>query len=235
MSRPTRGFLFAWLLLMATSARAGEVRWFGALRAMMHEGKTSAAVQLTDVSPGPHTYAVGALSELRGEVTIVDDRVWLSYPDGSTHLTTVGAPGDEGAALLVAAQVESWEWVVVEREMTLDALAEDLARHAVERKLTEPFVFRIDALFPRLELHVVDGSKIKPGTSPAEHHAAAVQLGSTNVPATLVGFYSTQHAGVFTHHGEATHIHAVLADPLVTGHVDGGVVPEGAILKLPRP
>ena len=120
-------------------------------------------------------------------------------------------------------------------EMTLEELTDELRRHAVERKLEQPFVFRIDALFPKLELHVVDGSKIEPGTSPAEHHAAAVQVKSTDVPATLVGFYSTQHAGIFTHHGQATHIHAVLADPLVTGHADAGVVPAGAILKLPRP
>jgi hypothetical protein len=61
-----------------------------------------------------------------------------------------------------------------------------------------------------------------------------VRIKAVNVPATLIGFYSTSHEGIFTHRGQTTHVHAVLADPLVTGHVDAAVIPRGAIVKLPR-
>ncbi len=202
---------------------------------MMHDGQTSTVVRTSDVVPGPHTYAVGALSELRGEVTIVDDQVWLSYPHGAGHRTIADANHTEGAALLVTAQVEHWNEVRIEEDLAMDEFEAHLAKLAEKRQLAdEPFVFRVEALFPRLEIHVVDGSKLKPGTSAREHHAASVQIKSMQVAATLVGFRSSSHQGVFTHHGETTHVHAVLSDPLVTGHVDAVVVPRGAILKLPR-
>lgn len=67
-----------------------EVRHFGALRQIMHEGRTKAAVRLDQVVPGPHAFALGALSELRGEVTVVDDVVWTAYPrdDGTAEVRT---------------------------------------------------------------------------------------------------------------------------------------------------
>lgn len=225
-----------WAGVAAQADRPNEVRWHGALREMMHHGRTATVVQTRDVAPGPHTYAVGALSELRGEVTIVDDQVWYSYPDGDGFRTVAGASNVEGAALLVVARVAHWEDVVLERDLTLPDLEDTLGQLAASRNLPpdSPFGFRIEALFPRLDLHVVDGAKLKPGASVQEHHAAAVRIEAENVPANLIGFHSTSHQGIFTHRGQTTHIHAVLANPLVTGHVDAAVIPRGAILKLPR-
>src|SRR5687767_5611127 len=65
------------------SARAGAaqgVRWYGALHAIMHEGRTASAVELSAVVPGPHVWGLGALEGLRGEVTVLDDEVWLARP-----------------------------------------------------------------------------------------------------------------------------------------------------------
>jgi len=76
--------------------------------------------------------------------------------------------------------------------------------------------------------------KLQPGTSAREHHAASIRVESGPVPETLVGFRSASHEGIFTHHGESTHIHAALADALVTGHVDAVLIPKGAIVRLPQ-
>lgn len=51
----------------------------------------------------------------------------------------------------------------------------------------------------------------------------------------LVGFYSSQHHGIFTHHGSDTHVHVVLAEENASGHVDGVTVGRGARLRLPAP
>ena len=56
-----------------------------------------------------------------------------------------------------------------------------------------------------------------------------------NRPATLIGVYSTEHAGIFTHHGDATHIHAVSDDGLDSGHLDAAAFGENVTLFLPVP
>src|SRR5688572_4171827 len=57
-----------------------KVSTFGHLRAVVHERDLAPKVKLAEVLARPHAYAVGALSELRGEVTIVDGVAWLAYP-----------------------------------------------------------------------------------------------------------------------------------------------------------
>ena len=213
------------------------VRHHGSLRAMMHEGATGPAVSLDDVVPGPHAVGVGALSELRGEVTILDDRVWISFPEESTQVRTlVNSAADETAALLVVANVDSWQSIRLDKPLDLSALEQRLTQIAAERSgagEASVFPFLVEAVFPSLKIHVIDGKRVEPGASHEEHRKGAVTLAPRNVPATLVGFYSDSHQGVFTHRGQRAHIHAVIAHPLATGHVDGVEIPVGAILKLP--
>jgi acetolactate decarboxylase len=52
---------------------------------------------------------------------------------------------------------------------------------------------------------------------------------------TLVGFFSRNDQGVFTHMGSMTHIHAAVHGTRISGHVDDVVVPEGRLIRLPVP
>jgi alpha-acetolactate decarboxylase len=202
---------------------------------MMHDGATGPAVNLDAVVPGPHAVGLGALSELRGEVTILDDRVWYSYPDGAAKIKTlVGPARGESAALLVVADVESWESIRIEEALDMAGLEQRLTQIATERFDGQAFPFLVEAVFPSLQIHIIDGERVESGASHEQHRKAAVTLAPEKVPATLVGFYSDSHQGVFTHHSQRTHIHAVIDEPLATGHVDGVELPVGAILKVPK-
>src|SRR5262245_33653824 len=75
---------------MGGSTSTPEVRVWGELKKVMHEGKTGPQVSLAEaVHDGP-VIAVGALSGLRGEVTILGDRALLTFggADGSTRTAT---------------------------------------------------------------------------------------------------------------------------------------------------
>jgi alpha-acetolactate decarboxylase len=214
-----------------------KVRTYGALRAMMHEGQTGPQVSLPDLRPGSHSYGVGALSELRGEVTILDDTVWLAYPgdDGKARVETVRA-SDEKAALLVVASVPAWKAVTLDEDVPFDSLDKAVETLAQNQNLdiNEAFPVVIEGAFANLSAHVIDGRKISADAhSHQEHMRTALRTELAAATGTLVGFFSKHHHGVFTHMGSNTHFHVVLPGEKITGHVDQVLIRRGSTLKLP--
>jgi acetolactate decarboxylase len=180
---------------------------------------------------------VGALSELRGEVTLYDDEVWLAYAndDGTARVSKVRA-SHEQAALLVVANVAAWRRIPMPSEVPFDRLDEEIERLARANGADEhrPIPLVIEGSFAGLEWHVVDGRKLAT-TSTHEQHAAAAARGSVGrSTGALVGFFSTRHQGVFTHMSKKTHFHAVLPNENVSGHVDGVTILPGATLLTPE-
>lgn len=217
------------------------VRWFGALHAIMHEGQVQGAVRLSDVVPGPHAWGLGALEGLRGEVTVMDDVAWLALPlpEGRADVRRADLAGgdhEQQAALLVVASVAQWSELPVESDVPAEGLdgflGEQLRAHGFP--LTEPTPVRIEGPVALIRWHVVDGSKLQPGATHADHARTAVAGQLTNTEAKLVGFFSEGHQGVFTHAGSASHFHVVArADTPVSGHVDRLALARGSRLFLP--
>ncbi len=221
----------------AIGAWSGEVQVHGTLRAMMHEGKTGAVVTLDAMLPNPRMYAVGALADLAGEITMIGGTVYLSYPVGAQETRTETlAASDAGAALLVAAEVSQWLAVTIKdpiRFEDLDDTIEELAA-AAGTSLDGRFPFLLEGDFEDLQWHVIDGSRLATGgTSHQDHLAASIKTRRQRASARLIGFYSQNDQGVFTHMGSRTHLHCVLDEPLATGHVDHVIIPVGTIIKLP--
>lgn len=229
---------------VAGAEHAGwPLRVDGALRAMMHEGRTEAVVRLDALLPDPSLQAVGALAGLEGEVTIVDGVAVLTRPvPGTDELRTEArAQSDAGAALLVSARVPAWVEVETERPLGLDELDAELPRLA-ERAGLGPgrFPFRVDGGVEDLAWHVIDGSRLPAGSSShEEHRSAAVRGNEAATVATVVGFWSPDDQGVFTHMGSRAHLHCVLRGPdgeaRLGAHVDGITLPAGSRLRFPAP
>ncbi len=201
----------------------------------MHEGKTGPVVALKEVTPGPHSYAVGALSGLRGEVTILDDAVWLGYPGESGGIRIARDAASESASLLVSAKVTEWVPVPISEDIPmadLDARIEALVKSAgLDVEQVVPLL--VEGHLMAIKWHVLNGSKGSDGRH-EEHRKSAITGRLEHVQATLVGFFSKHHEGVFTHMGERTHFHVVTADSRVTGHVDEVTISAGSTVKVPR-
>jgi len=204
---------------------------------MLHEGKAGAVVALDSLLPNHELYAVGALADLSGEVTIVGGRVYLSYPDGSEDVRTeTTTKTNAGAALLVTSMVAAWDSVRITEPISFEDLDEKIGKLAASAGIDvdERFPFLLSGELEDLQWHVIDGRKIASGESSHEdHHAAAIHLKLGRTRATLVGFYSDKDQGVFTHMGSRTHIHCALDEPLSTGHVGHVTIPVGATLMIP--
>lgn len=211
----------------------------GALREMMHEGRTGPVVEVSRATGSPDSVAVGALAGLAGEVTVLDGEAWLSYAeaDGTARTVRTRAPTDS-AALLVVGRLPGAQWVTLEEDVPLAALADRVAALAQARGVdtSRPIPFSVEGPLQDLAWHVVDGRKLGGGPSSHQAHAAAgVQGRLERTTGVLVGFYSSQHHGIFTHHDSDTHVHVVLPEQNASGHVDGVTVGRGARLRLPAP
>ena len=53
---------------------------YGTIGQVVRQRDVTAKVELAEVLRTPHAFGLGSLSELRGEITIVDGIAWLSYP-----------------------------------------------------------------------------------------------------------------------------------------------------------
>ena len=223
----------------APKAAATQVTVYGALREMMHENRLERRVDLGPMIGRSGLYGLGALENLSGEVTIWDGQVWLSKPDGAGGATAgqVGATED-GAALLVTANVTAWQEQRVDEAVPfdqLDAFIEGRAK-AAGIDIAEAFPWRIVGAPSRIDWHVIDGSKI-PSTAHGHeaHMRTAVRGKLAGKTVQILGFTSPKHHTIFTHHDTNTPAHVIAGDEGVTGHVDHMDLAPGATLYLPKP
>ncbi|HMG20855.1 MAG TPA: acetolactate decarboxylase [Kofleriaceae bacterium] len=209
-----------------------EVRVWGELRAMMHEGRTEARVAIAPLLATPHLYAVGAVAGMRGEITVVDGAAWLALGDRDAGRASPG-PGDAGAALLVASHVTDWTRVTIAEDIAfaeLDRRIEALAA-AAGIDVEQPFAFLIEGRLTDARWHVLAGP---PGAGSHDHTEGAVTGEQAALDGTLVGFFSKHHEGVFTHMGQHVHAHLVNPSMKLAAHADRFAIRAGSVLALPR-
>lgn len=63
-------------------------------------------------------------------------------------------------------------------------------------------------------------------------HQGQVNYTRENVSGDIVGFFSTDHKGIFTHHDTLLHMHYINHDRREMGHLDDLQLTEGSIVKL---
>jgi len=64
---------------------------------------------------------------------------------------------------------------------------------------------------------------LAPGTmvnAPADAHRHQVEYPIENEDVRILGFFSTKHQQVFTHHDTFLHLHLITTDGRLMGHVD---------------
>lgn len=210
-----------------------RVECWGEMREVLHEGRSHGRVRLRDVLE-PGTWGVGALAELAGEITVLDGEATLAVVrEGAVELR---APrGADFAALLVLSTVEGWRRVELPQACRLGDLELVVAR-ALERAgydpAAAPVPLRIEGSFDQLDLHVIAGAcpLADPDGAPPWRWSGAGARG------TIVGIHAEGAAGRLTHHGRASHLHAVVEGvegERVSGHVEELALGADAVLFLP--
>lgn len=190
----------------------------GEMRNVMHKGELAGTILLDTISNKSHLYGFGPLEYLQGEVMIVDGKIYVSkVATDSTMAVTenykVKAP------FFAYAHINKWkEMVIPENITTMQQL--ELFLDSLTTKETRPFLFRVLAPIDSAVVHLVnlpDGASVS-SPEKAGLHQKNYTVKNKNVE--LLGFFSTDHAGIFTHHDTYLHLHLITEDKTQSGHLD---------------
>ncbi|HRF42440.1 MAG TPA: acetolactate decarboxylase, partial [Saprospiraceae bacterium] len=90
----------------------------------------------------------------------------------------------------------------------------------ITRKMRRPFAFQVKGQVETAQIHIVN---LPPGTkvsSPDEAHQGIQHYTVSNTEVLMLGFFSTEHQAVFTHHDTFMHLHLMTEDKKQMGHLE---------------
>jgi acetolactate decarboxylase len=207
----------------------------GAMRDVMKKGDLSAKIALSELEDKPHLYALGAVEGLKGEVLILDSKVNVSFVESGALKTDHSFK--RKAALLVYAQVPEWQSVAVSEDIVSKEAFEKFIVRAAERHgidVSEPFPFLLEGEIASAQWHVIDWDKKDTVHTHQKHKESGLRGTLKNQDVSILGFYSDDHHGVFTHHTTNMHMHIQSKnEPQIAGHLDDFQLAGKMKLKLP--
>ena len=209
--------------------------WFiGGQRETVMNGKLAAALDLKTLERRANLYGIGPIEQLRGEVTITNSRPALARV-ASDGTVKVIQSFETGVPFFVWAEVPQWRQFSIPREVRS---FEDLERFVPKAAAgagfdaEKPLPFLVGGHQDFIEFHIVN--RIGDGPHNMEmHKKIQVTFELEKVEATIVGFHSTKHRGVFTPGDTNIHIHFQTIDNTKSGHIQKLQLSKGAILSLP--
>ena len=222
------------------------IETFGTIRKLTQDHDVGPKVVLEKIQASAHAYGLGSLSDLRGEITLLDGVAWLAYPPAAPPAppgprVVSAAQSKEEAAFLVVSHVLPPEWRSMGLPDTLtaenlEAAIEQFMPQAREGKGRPPraFPFRVEGHFQHVTLAIVDGRQLPASARGAQAVEKANVLQALNeVDGTLVGFFSVKEGAAFNHAKKRFHVHVVLPRNQASGHAQSFVLAPGATLLMP--
>jgi len=217
---------------MNAGQQAFDLETYGEFRRVMRQGDFGAKVDLaTIMAKGPST-GVGALADGRGEITISEGNLIVSYGDGAQ-----ADPLAQSAALLAVGLVKDWQATTVDVDVAPEDIEAFLTAAARSQGIDpdRSFLFEARGVIAPYVMHVNKA----PTGGPYGHGrpmAITVESKGDEMKGRAVGVYvAPELVGIATHGGERTHSHWVSIDGRSTAHLDRWGLKAGARLWLPKP
>lgn len=229
--------LFAFFTVISCTSIAqhhsNEVTVKGAMKNVMWKGELDGIIDLDTLKQRKNLYGLGPVEYLAGEILILDGKSYKSTVVSATEMT-VEETFKLKAPFFGYAHVKNWEEHPLPNSVrTIKDL--ELYVDQITKQASRPFMFRLTGTIDYAKIHVVNlppGSKV---SSPKEAHQGQVDYELTNEPSELLGFFSTEHKTIFTHHDTFLHMHLITQDRTKMGHLDEAIFkPEMMKLYLPK-
>ena len=208
------------------------VKIIGAMKNVMWNGQLYGNIYLDTIADKQHLYGLGHVEYLSGELLILDGS---SYK--STVLSEMTMKVEETykvqAPFFGYANIDKWEEQrLPDSVQTMKQLEVYLDR--TTRSARRPFMFKIAGTVDEATIHIVNlpqGTIVK---SPNDAHLGQTNFSLTDEEVDILGFFSTDHKAVFTHHDTYLHMHLITSDRKKMGHLDYVFFKKGTIkLFLP--
>ena len=210
-----------------------KVKFYGALRTIM-SGNIQPVISLDSLSNKKHFYALGAVENLKGEIQIFDSKPSNSFVF-ENNLQIKGTYSLK-AALIVSSEVEEWDSFQIENikvKSDLEAMIFETAKNN-GINVEKPFPFLLEGRVASLDWHVINWKEGDTIHSHKKHKEAGLKGTIKNRQVQIIGFYSTKHKAIFTHHTTNMHMHFKTEDNTIAGHIDDLILNQKITLKLPK-
>mgnify|MGYP001261704126 CR=1 FL=1 len=204
----------------------------GEMKNVMWKGMLEGIIQL-DTIPLNDLYGIGPIEYLSGEILVVDGVVYTSRISQDSSLMVEVNPKIK-APFFVHAHQKGWSKTTLP-DHVIDLQSLENFIDSISTETSNPLVFKLSGVFNTASIHV---QNLPPNTevhSPKEAHQGQVNLSLGKDSATIVGFFSRKHQGVFTHHDSYIHTHYINGEKTKMGHLDKvSFNPKDVFLYMPN-
>ncbi|MCW5518722.1 acetolactate decarboxylase [Aureitalea sp. L0-47] len=217
------------------SASVDGVQSAGALHEIM-SGNLEANMSLEELKDIPNLYALGAVEGLKGEIQIFNSKPYVS--EVSPKIMDIDTTFSAKAAMIVYAQVPEWKEISIPKAILTTKQFDSFVYHTAAKEgldNSKPFPFLIEGYVRKIDWHVVDWDQNSSTTHSHENHRLTGVMGVTvQEKATILGFYSKNHTGVYVPHDTNWHMHFISENERTAAHIDDMLFGEYMTLKLPK-
>lgn len=195
-----------------------SVKIVGEMKNVMRKGQLYGNIDLDTISDKVNLYGLGPVEYLAGEILIFNGKAYKSTVVRDSRMN-VQETYDIKAPFFAYANISNWNEHILSEDF--ESIAELEKRiDELSRKLTRPFMFKLQGMIKHAKIHIVnlpEGSKV---SSPEEAHRGLIDYHIRNEPCEIIGFFSTEHQTIFTHHDTFLHMHLITNDKTQMGHLD---------------
>ncbi|WP_412561513.1 acetolactate decarboxylase [Winogradskyella sp. MIT101101] len=201
-----------------TSKTYSNVRNIAAMKDVMWQGELYGKINIDTIKNRKGLYGLGPKAFLDGEILINNGKTYLSKVKTDSTMAVEQINSVE-APFFVYANVNEWEQIQLPDSVkSIKSLEKYLDSKTKDKK--RPFAFKLVGKIENGIIHIQNLPKGVKVSSPKEAHQGQVNYSLENEEVEIVGFFSTEHQGIFTHHDSFLHMHLITKSLDKMGHLD---------------
>lgn len=214
-------------------SKDSEVKIIGNMKDVMWNGKLIGNINLDTIKNKNNLFGIGPLENLKGEIIVIDGK---SYTSTIANDTIIEVNENFKIKAPFFAYTNNNQWDEIKVPDTIQSISQfENYLINISKNIKNPFMFKINGMIDEAKIHVVnlpDGNIV---SSPDEAHKGQLNKILINKDVEIIGFFSTKHKTIFTHHNTYLHMHLITIDRKIMGHLDEMTLNKGKVsLYIPK-
>ena len=196
----------------------GKVHITGEMRNVMWKGQLEGNIHLDTIANKSNVVGLGPLEYLGGEIIVIDGKSYKSIVISDSRMEIVETFNIK-APFFAHANILNWSEELIDVDIQTIQQLESFLDNKMSGS-SQPLMFKLAGFVKEATIHIVNlpaGAKV---SSPNDAHKGLVKYQMENQEAEIVGFFSKEHKGIFTHHDSYLHMHLMTKDKQMMGHLD---------------
>lgn len=195
-----------------------DINIVGAMKNVMWKGELDASIDLDTIKHKKNLFGLGPESYLKGEILVIDGTSYSSRVISDSTML-VKQDFEVSAPFFVYTNVSEWEaFEIPSKVKSIEELEEFIDEKSIAIK--RPFAFKLSGSISNAIIHIQNLPEGTEVSSPEEAHQGQTNYKLKDQPSDIIGFFSIEHKGIFTHHDSYLHMHLITEDRSKMGHLD---------------